>query len=339
MPIDSSSASNNLPCIGVTWAPTEDNGDKCFLKYSSVDNTTNPEQDCAVLVNSTNSNPFNSSDTTNYGPVNPCPYTNGTVHSVSATGNLYRVDCGIEYLYDDLTSLTVDNFDGCITACDEYIPSPSVANNASCVAMSYDGVPHYGANCFLKYALSGQAYYDPNLADSAVKYTYIDSTASGSGSGSGSGNPECTTASSTFVDCPGGNGTLYSPSGNNTDVYQIFCQTLTSDYNLGSQHNTPDLLTCLNDCENWVPATGPPGTSGIQPCVGVNYYTGPYNSNNCQLHYSTISNTSNSDFTTAAKLNCTGTGFRKFTYFPFARSSFKLIVIQRTTVNRRGPFS
>ena len=167
-------ASDDEPCIGVTWAPTEGNGDQCFLKYSSANQATNPEQDCAILVNATNANPFNSSDTNTYEPVNPCPYRNGSVYKASASSNLYRVDCGIEYLYDDLTSLTALSYDGCISACDSYQPSASVGSGATCIGISYDGKPSYGANCFLKYALSGSAFYDPNLADSAVMYTYIN---------------------------------------------------------------------------------------------------------------------------------------------------------------------
>lgn len=68
-------------------------------------------------------------------------------------GQTYQVGCGCDFPYNDLITPHVATFPDCLLACDNYVPSQNVANNAACVAVAF-GYSNPGGNCYLKYAIS-----------------------------------------------------------------------------------------------------------------------------------------------------------------------------------------
>ena len=58
-----------------------------------------------------------------YQSPSPCPYNNQSEYT-DTMGVVYQVDCGEDYLGNDLPSTNVDTFAHCMLACSAYVPAP-----------------------------------------------------------------------------------------------------------------------------------------------------------------------------------------------------------------------
>jgi len=127
-----------------------------------------------------------------------CPGAGG-VYS-DASGHQYQIYCGTDFLYNDLITPHVSSLADCLAACDQYVPSSSVANGASCVAATY-GASNVGGNCYLKFAITAINYGNGGIvAARMIGYSPSSSTSESLGQSTGSGTVQTSgTVSSSIV--------------------------------------------------------------------------------------------------------------------------------------------
>ena len=221
-----------------------------------------------------------------------------------ASGHQYQVYCGTDFPGNDLTTPHVSSLADCLNACDNYVPSASVAGGQSCVAVSY-GAGNVGGNCYLKYAITTINYGDGGI-DSARMINYQPKNVQSESLGQDTYSQTATSANTaTGTSVPvgsAGTGTGNVPplpttsngactSGNYTDAsgqeYQVYCGTDFPGNDLTTPH-VSSLVDCLNACDNYVPSAS---VAGGKPCVGVSYGAGNVGGD-CYLKYAitTINN-------------------------------------------------
>ncbi|MCJ1483954.1 hypothetical protein MMC06_004122 [Schaereria dolodes] len=189
-------------CVAVSWdVNINPNGGNCYLKYSITNiQYGNPLYDSAKLHSYTPSGPSISTESissaataisassstiatgtsstissavstsTSY----PCPASVGGVYQ-NSDGSTYEIFCGTDFEYNDLAAVSTSSFGACIAACSAYVPSASVFDGQSCVAVTWVGPNPNGANCYLKYSIS-QVVYGTSNYDSARLVSYNPSS-------------------------------------------------------------------------------------------------------------------------------------------------------------------
>ena len=136
--------SGDQPCVAVTWESVNLDGANCYLKsgiqqvvYGSVQfdsakliSYNAPPNVSVSVIGSTSTAPTTlptaaSTTTTfsSYQSPSPCPYNNQSQYT-DTMGVVYQVDCGEDYLGNDLPSVNVDTFANCMLACSAYLPAP-----------------------------------------------------------------------------------------------------------------------------------------------------------------------------------------------------------------------
>ncbi|MCJ1418551.1 hypothetical protein MMC32_004899 [Xylographa parallela] len=171
-------------------------------------------------------------------------------------GVVYQVDCGEDYLGNDLPSVNVDTFANCMLACSAYVPAPAGDRQVlsfyddPCIGATYVGFNPDGNNCYLKSAIVeigyfGEAfpaqrrqeivlYYDSarrvgynaasSLSSSSMSSTTITGTSS-SAAPSGTGGSLSPTSSGPGIplsSTSSGTGTSSSPSPTSSGVVTIY---------------------------------------------------------------------------------------------------------------------
>ena len=218
-----------------------------------------------------------------------------------ASGNQYQIYCGTDFPGNDLPAVHVNSLPDCLTACDQYVPSPSQANGAACVAVSY-GAGNVGGNCYLKSTITAINYGDGGL-DSARMVGFNPQTPpiseslsppSGSGTATASSAGSNTPPPASIISGTSSTGTL-SPSaaaypcpdydGKNyidstQQAYGIECSTNYPGNDLTTPH-TDTMEDCIAACDNYVPN---PSVAGGKPCIAFCWGQGNVGGN-CYLKY------------------------------------------------------
>ena len=222
----------------------------------------------------------------------------GDIYS-DASGNQYQIYCGTDFPGNDLPAVHVNSLPDCLTACDQYVPSPSQANGAACVAISY-GAGNVGGNCYLKSTITAINYGDGGL-DSARMVGFNpqtppmseslsppagSGTATGWSTGSNTPPPASiisgTTSTGTLspsaaaFPCPDYDGKYYIDS--TQQAYGIECSTSYPGNDLTTPH-TDTMEDCIAACDNYVPS---PSVGGGKPCIAFSWGQGNVGGN-CYL--------------------------------------------------------
>ena len=93
-------------------------------------------------TSNSNTNPTNS-------PNFPCPSCDGQNYILSTNGDVYEVDCSVNYPGNDLLTQTLDNFNDCIFACD------TLQGQQTCIAVTWEKST---GTCHLKSAITEVDY-------------------------------------------------------------------------------------------------------------------------------------------------------------------------------------
>ncbi|KAL8825407.1 MAG: hypothetical protein Q9191_004439 [Dirinaria sp. TL-2023a] len=214
-----------------------------------------------------------------------------------SSGHQYQVYCGTDFPGNDLTTPHLSSLADCLTACDNYVPDPTVAGGKSCVGVSY-GAGNPGGNCYLKYAIKTINSGDGGI-DSARLISYTPQNVQSESLGQGTNTQMATSANtatgssgpvgSTSTGAGAGNAPPLPTSGTCTpgtytdasgQQYQIYCGTDFPGNDLTTPH-VSSLADCLAACDNYVPNAN---AAGGKPCVGVSYGAGNPGGN-CYLKY------------------------------------------------------
>ncbi|KAI4140465.1 MAG: hypothetical protein L6R39_005777 [Caloplaca ligustica] len=206
-------------------------------------------------------------------------------------GNLYHVDCGLAYLYNDLPSQTVSSFEACLEACDNYVPSANHGSGAPCVAVTY-GIRTGGGECYLKYNIIQTK--SANGEDSAYKIGSgvmppVSTSNAPAPASSGSSNVVSTqtsraTSASTInptaaaQPCPYSNGQPFIDQQGT--VFDIACSVDYPGNDLTNPH-CDTFQECILACDNYVPS---PSVGRGQDCVAATWSYGN-TGGNCFLKY------------------------------------------------------
>ena len=123
----------------------------------------------------------------------PCPDLDGSPYA-SATGSRYHIQCSTDYPGNDLPAVHTDTFEGCLEACDAYVPGSSAEadNYASCIGVSW-GAGNPSANCYLKFQITTINQNDVGLSSGYhANYTLPNSVVTSLGIGPSTTNAPVT---------------------------------------------------------------------------------------------------------------------------------------------------
>lgn len=220
-------------------------------------------------------------------------------------GGFYHLDCSLDYPGYDLPTQTVADFESCIEACDNYVPSPDIANGTGCVGFSA-GYRTNSVECYLKYniietrydfgedsayklgsGVNPQAPLSSSSAPSNAQSTTLSnrpvssssnnanvpSTRTTAPTSAGSVNPTAATQP-----CPSSNGQPFIDQQGT--VFDIACQVQYPGYDLTTPHYDT-FQDCILACDNYVPD---PAVANGQDCVAVSWGYGNVGGN-CYLKY------------------------------------------------------
>ncbi|KAL8742220.1 MAG: hypothetical protein Q9184_008288, partial [Pyrenodesmia sp. 2 TL-2023] len=218
-------------------------------------------------------------------------------------GDLYHVDCGVDYPGYDLSTLQVADFESCLQACDNYVPSAAVAGGAGCVGVSA-GYRTAGVECYLKYNVietryavgSDSAYRldsnvnpQPPAASSGLPSNPLTSSPATLPVGQTSNpvnvpSPRPTASTSAanvnptaaLQPCPLSDGQPFI--NQQGTVYDIQCQVQYPGFDLTTPH-FDTFQECILACDNYVPS---PAVAGGADCVAVTWGFGNVGGN-CYL--------------------------------------------------------
>lgn len=118
--------------------------------------TTSPYPPASIISGTTNTHVPNPT-----ADAYPCPDYDQKDY-IDSAGTAHHIECGTNYPGNDLTTPHEDTFEDCVAACDNYVPSPSVAGGKPCIGASW-GQGNVGGNCYLKYAIGQRTFGDSNF--------------------------------------------------------------------------------------------------------------------------------------------------------------------------------
>ncbi|KAL8922685.1 MAG: hypothetical protein Q9208_004998 [Pyrenodesmia sp. 3 TL-2023] len=218
-------------------------------------------------------------------------------------GDLYHVDCGIDYPGYDLSTLQVADFESCLQACDNYVPSAAVAGGAGCVGVSA-GYRTAGVECYLKsnvvetrfavgsdsaYRLDSNVNPQPPAASSGLPSNPITSSPVTLPVGPSSNpvnvpspRPSASTSAANvnptaaLQPCPLSDGQPFVDQQGT--VFDIQCQVQYPGFDLTTPH-FDTFQECILACDNYVPD---PAVAGGADCVAVTWGFGNVGGN-CYL--------------------------------------------------------
>ncbi|MCJ1308923.1 hypothetical protein MMC25_002578 [Agyrium rufum] len=100
-----------------------------------------------------------------------CPMQNTTIYTTSA-GQQYEIYCDVSFLGDDIPALTIDSYEDCISACDEFVQDIFFQGGANCIGVVYGTNinPEVG-NCYPKYQIES-ANWDAIGIEAARRVQY-----------------------------------------------------------------------------------------------------------------------------------------------------------------------
>ncbi|KAL8900834.1 MAG: hypothetical protein Q9207_005497 [Kuettlingeria erythrocarpa] len=217
-------------------------------------------------------------------------------------GVLYHVDCSIDYPGYDLSTLQVADFESCVQACDNYVPSAANAGGAGCVGVTA-GYRTAGVECYLKYNIIETRFAVGS--DSAYR---LDSNVQPQPPSASSGlpsNPATTSLplgqSSSLVNVPSPRPSASTSAANlnptaaaqpcplsdgqpfvdqQGTVFDIQCQVQYPGFDLSTPH-FDTFQECILACDNYVPD---PAVAGGAGCVALTWGFGNVGGN-CYLKY------------------------------------------------------
>ncbi|KAL8938042.1 MAG: hypothetical protein Q9211_003393 [Gyalolechia sp. 1 TL-2023] len=295
------------PTTVVVQSSTNDQGSVVVSSITSIISPPAPPPTTVVVQSSTNNqgSVVVSSTTSTAANPNYSASCGGTYSDLLGTS--WHVDCSTAYPGNDLPSITVSSFESCLQACDNYPPSPNIANGASCVAVTY-GIRTGGGECYLKsnitetLSVGGQdsAYKiesgvrppvsssnppvvvpSPSATDTATLSTPLPNSPPPN---TPSPPPSSSTASppsdraTLFQPCPLSNGQQFIDRSGT--VYDVTCSCEYPGFDLATPHYDA-FQDCINACDTYVPD---PNIAGGQDCVAATWSYGEPGGN-CFLKY------------------------------------------------------
>ncbi|KAI4179763.1 MAG: hypothetical protein LQ346_007131, partial [Caloplaca aetnensis] len=216
--------------------------------------------------------------------------------------DLYHVDCSLDYPGYDLSTLQVADFESCVEACDNYVPSAANAGGAGCVGVTA-GYRTAGVECYLKYNIIETR--SAVGSDSAYKLDSNVHPQAPSASWGLPSNPATTNLpvgqSSSVVNVPSPRPTASTSAANvnptaaaqpcplsdgqpfvdqQGTVFDIQCEVQYPGFDLTTPH-FDTFQECILACDNYVPD---PAVAGGADCVAVTWGFGNVGGN-CYLKY------------------------------------------------------